>query len=1297
MNFKIAIDTGGTFTDVVVTDNNGNIFLGKSSTTPDKSFDGVYAGISDASRYIGISPEELLNKTNLLIYGTTRATNAIVTNSTARVAGIFTKNFRDILSYRSGGKKSPFKLDVDPIPPFIPRKLCFGVEERIDSEGGVIIELNEEDVIKNLSKLKSENIEAIGVCLLWSIVNPDHEKKIGKIIEREMPKIPYTLSHELNPIIREYPRSSSTMIDASLKPLMQYHLKSLKDELNKINFKGEFLISTSSGGSMHIDDVIEKPIYMVKSGPAMAPISGLEYSSYEKFGDDVIVVDTGGTTFDVSLVRSGQVKYSRDTWLLEEFRGHNLGMSSVDVRSIGSGGGSIAWVDDGGLLRVGPESAGATPGPACYGKGGEQATVTDAAVALGYISPEKFLGGKMKLNKQLAVKAITKIADKLKLDILETAAAIITIASETMIKAIEEITINEGVNPTESVIVAGGGAAGLNILPIAASMNCNKVIIPKTAGALSACGAHFSNIVREFNSSAYTRTDIWENKKVSLAFDSINNKLDKVEKNLKDKGIKKFHREYFCDARYLNQQWEIEIKLITNNNIAKIQTSEIINEFHKNHKRLYGVIEEGAVVECLNWKGRIIAETEKNTLQPKLSIPENNDKKFETKQAYFSNYGNLKTKYYDGNKIKENSLIEGPAIIEEVTSTLVVYPKMKVRLSNSGNYILEEKINKGSNSSNSLGIKIDPVQLSVMSNRIDAITREMALTVLRSARSSVIAQSRDVSTSIVTQDNQILASAEGLPAHIFGANLQAETMCKYHPNLKEGQAFLHNDPYEGNSHAADISVLVPVFYEGEHMFTLSVKGHQADIGNALPTTYMPQAKDVYEEGALIFPAVKVQENYKDVEDIIRMCKRRIRVPEQWYGDYLSQVGAARVAEIRLKEFLNKYGKDNVKQFIKEWLDYSERRCRNAIKKLPAGVINASGKHDPLQPFLPDGIKLNMKIEIKPDEGIIETDLTNNEDCLETGLNLTQSTATCYGLQGVFNCLNNDIPTNTGSFRCVKVKLRNGCCVGIPTFPHSCSVGTTNLGDVLVNIGQSAFTQLGDGFGLSQGNVCFGGAMGVISGEDWRNDNKQYINQIYLQGGGGPASSRSDGMINLLIPVGAGLLYRDSIEVLEQRFPMYIKSLSIIEDSCGHGKYRGGPATEVIFGPRKNKMTVSLLGGGKLYPPEGVLGGYDSKPSYNGIIYENNSVEELGDAMMVELKPGQFICSVDSGGSGYGHPVNRDIDRVLNDLIEGYISESEAENVYGVLLEQNSNNEKLIVDKIKTEKRRKAIISQFGNR
>ncbi|MDC0074936.1 hydantoinase B/oxoprolinase family protein, partial [Alphaproteobacteria bacterium] len=1241
------------------------------------------------SQSIGSPSSEIIQNTNVLIYGTTRATNAIITGKVAKTAAIFTKNFKDILIYRSGGKKSPFKLDDEIIPPYVPRHLTLEANERTLSEGDIHTELDLNDIEKKLTNLKKTDIESIGVCLIWSISNPLHEIKIGELIKSILPNISYTLSHQLNPVIREYPRASSTVIDASLKPLMQNHLKEIRDELFKHNFSGELLISSSSGGSMHVKDMIEKPIYMVKSGPAMAPIAGIKYSQTENSSKDVVIVDTGGTTFDVSLIRNGQIKYTQDTWLIEEFRGHNLGMSSVDIRSIGSGGGSIAWVDEGGLLKVGPKSAGAKPGPACYDTGGKLPTVTDAAVILGYIDPNNFLDGRMILNKEAALNAIEPLAQKLKMSTYEIAAAIITITSESMIKAIEEITVNEGVNPKESIIIAGGGAAGLNILPIANSLNCNEVIIPKTSGAISACGAQFSNIVKDFSVNFYTRTDFWKEKEIYESIKKIDTSIYEFKQSLIKRDIEDFKVEYFCQARYLNQQWEIEIPLPTKNSKGNIDPKKLLEIFNKTHKRLYGVIEDGATLECLSWKGRLTAKVEHPEIAERKSIKNKTIKPTRSQDAYFNELGLVKVPVFKGNEIVPETEIIGPSIIEEPTSTLVVYPKMSVTLTAKGNYISKSDFSNNVQKNDQKN-HIDTVLLSVMSNRIDAITREMAITVLRSARSSVIAQSRDVSTAIVTADNQILATAEGLPAHIFGANLQTSSMMKNHPNFKEGDAFLHNDPYEGNSHAADVSVIVPVFYENEHMFSISVKGHQADIGNALPTTYMPQAKDVYEEGALIFPAVKVQENYKDINDIIRMCKKRIRVPDQWYGDYLSQIGAARNAEIKLKEFIKIYGKKLVKEFIIKWLDYSEVMCSNAIKQLPSGKLIAHGKHDPLIPFLPNGIELKIEISIDSKNGKIISDLRDNPDCLETGLNLTESTATCYGLQGIFNCLGNDIPTNSGSFRRIHVLLRNGCCVGIPKFPYSCSVATTNLGDVLVNMGQVAFTSLGEGYGLSEGNTCFGGAMGVISGKDWRNNNSDFINQIYLQGGGGPASAKSDGMNNLLIPVGAGLLYRDSIEVSEQKFPLIINTVELVKDSSGPGKFRGGLGTKVIFGPRKNKMTVSLLGGGKKYPPRGVLGGLDSKPSYNGIIKRDGSHQELEDAMMVELLPGEFICSIDSGGSGYGKPLLRDPDKVLTDVKEGYISIQYASTVYGVEIIKSNFPNLYKIDKQKTIKKRKEL-------
>ena len=251
--------------------------------------------------------------------------------------------------------------------------------------------------------------------------------------------------------------------------------------------------------------------------------------------------------------------------------------------------------------------------------------------------------------------------------------------------------------------------------------------------------------------------------------------------------------------------------------------------------------------------------------------------------------------------------------------------------------------------------ELNTVLVSILANRMDGIVREMSNTLLRAARSAVIAAARDFSCALCTADNRLLSAAEGLPVHIFGSHLQTQSMCDLHQDLSEGDAFLHNDSYLGNTHSADLTVLVPVFIDGEHLFTACAKAHQADIGNSIPSTYHASARDVYEEGAIIFPCVRVQKNYSMQDDIIRMCRRRIRVPEQWYGDFLAALGSARIAERRLKELCTKYGKIEIKKFIEEWFDYSERRMVQAISELPEAKIVNEGAHDPIEPILPDGI------------------------------------------------------------------------------------------------------------------------------------------------------------------------------------------------------------------------------------------------------------------------------------------------------------------------------------------------------
>ena len=688
MTYRISIDTGGTFTDAVVADATGILALGKALTDPLRNFTGVQAAIADAGQQLGLSLRELLGQTELFIYGTTRATNAIVTGRTARTAMLLTEGFPDILVYRQGGKLHPHQLNVDYPEPYIPRALTFEIPERIDAEGGVVKALDEARVRAVLQSLQAEQVEAVAVCLLWSIANSAHERRVGELVAELLPGVPCTLSHELNPVLREYPRASSTAIDASLKPLMQEQLRLLRENLAESGFAGDVLVSASVGGVMHVEDMIQRPIYLVKSGPAMAPIAGLTYAALEAAGGNVVVVDTGGTTFDVSLVRDGQVSHSRETWLGEIYTGHLLGMGSVDIRSIGAGGGSIAWLDAGGLLRVGPQSAGARPGPACYGAGGQEPTVTDAAVVLGYLNPAHFLGGKMPLDAAAARAVIAPLAAQIGKPLEDTALAILTVANENMIKAILEITVKEGFNPAESVLVAGGGAAGLNILPIARSLGMRQVLIPRTAGALSACGAHFSDVVREFSASRFASSRDFDYAGVAASLEELKSQLDAFARLLAARGLTQSTRQFAVEARYAGQIWELEVPLRGETLATPAELAGLMDDFHTEHERVFAVRDPDNPIECIHWRARLTALLPRGAHAADVRQRTTALAPRGTRRSWF---GDLRASAVDaaiyyGEDLIAGDTITGPAIIEEPTTTLVIYPGAAAEVTHHGHY-----------------------------------------------------------------------------------------------------------------------------------------------------------------------------------------------------------------------------------------------------------------------------------------------------------------------------------------------------------------------------------------------------------------------------------------------------------------------------------------------------------------------------------------------------------------------------------------------------------------------------------
>nr|WP_246344861.1 hydantoinase B/oxoprolinase family protein [Conexibacter arvalis] len=560
--------------------------------------------------------------------------------------------------------------------------------------------------------------------------------------------------------------------------------------------------------------------------------------------------------------------------------------------------------------------------------------------------------------------------------------------------------------------------------------------------------------------------------------------------------------------------------------------------------------------------------------------------------------------------------------------------------------------------------------LAVLANRFDSVCREMTNTLLRAGRSTVLSVARDFSCSIVTADDRLLSAPEGLPVHVFGSHLATEAMRELHGDrIADGDAFLHNDPYMGNTHAADHTILVPVIVDGEHLFTAVAKAHQADCGNSLPTTYMPDARDVYEEGALIFPCVRVQRDREDVDDVIRMCRRRIRHPEQWYGDYLASLGAARIGERRLKEIVAKYGVETVRAFVEEWFDYSERRVADALARLPSGTIVGSGAHDPT-PKLPDGIPLRVEVRIDAEAGRAEVDLRDNVDCVPAGLNLSTACSINNALTGLLNSLGTEIPCNAGSFRRLSVLLRENCVVGTPRFPTSTSSATTNVADRLVNATQAAIAESGDGLGLAEGGMSMGPGISVVSGRDRRHGEENvYVNELVLQSNGGPASPRADGWLNFGTPVIAGMMYRDSVEIDEQKYPLLVRSLRVLPDTGGAGEHRGGPAQEVVYGPLEDPMTVIYTVDGKVNPPRGVRGGGDGSPASAERIGADGVRSELPAVSVEVIEPGDWIVGTTCGGGGYGDPFARDPERVARDVREGWVSERAAREQYGVVLER----------------------------
>lgn len=679
---EIAVDIGGTFTDVVLLRDESIIYSTKVSSTPPNLVDGIRKGVEKILKIAGGMPADI----NRFIHGTTVATNAIIERKGAILGMLLTKGFEDTLETGRQRRERMYDLFLDAeVPLFLcPRKMRLGINERIGPNGEILAPINEEEVIEGVRDLKNRfGLEAIAVCYLFSFRNPAHERKTKEIIQREFPDLSVSISSEIDPVFREYERLCVTGFDTYLRPVIEKYIGDLDSELQRIGVSARLQIMQSRGGITSANVSIEKPINIFLSGPAAGAIAGKYIGEQTKFFN-LITMDMGGTSNDVALIHEGKLEVTTEG----KIAGYPIRVPMVDVHTIGAGGGSIAWIDAAGGLRVGPQSAGAEPGPVCYRQGGDQPTVTDASLVLGYLNPDFFAGGEKKLDRDAAIGAIEALAKRLGLTTTQCAAGIHRVINATMADQIRLMTVSRGIDPRRFSLLLLGGAGPVHGGALISDLPISTLIVPETPGVLSAFGLLVANIEHDGSKTfGMTSREFDFLQKANAIFQELDSHCQKkMEQNNVE--VEKVTVTHSADIRYVGQSHSIEITF--DSTVTTLESLErVIAGFRERHKEIYGHTSLEDNVEFVNLRVVHSFPLPKPTLRRRGDKFTLDDAYKGPRMAYFQ--GDEKFReipVYDRFRLPIHREIEGPMIIEQADTTTVVYPNQTCQCDETNNIII---------------------------------------------------------------------------------------------------------------------------------------------------------------------------------------------------------------------------------------------------------------------------------------------------------------------------------------------------------------------------------------------------------------------------------------------------------------------------------------------------------------------------------------------------------------------------------------------------------------------------------
>ena len=1243
---RIGVDVGGTFTDVALERPDGTFASIKVLTTHQRPEEAVLAGISAVIEREGTA----LGDVSQIIHGTTLATNALIERRGAKTALVTTAGFRDVIETRTESRFEQYDLDIVLPAPLIERKDRYVVPERIGAHGEVLLPFDEEAARGVVARLVDGGYTSVAVGFMHSYRNPDHERRIRELLREAAPSLAVSLSCEVSPQMREFERFNTVCANAYVQPLIASYLRRLESELRRMGAACPLLLIHSGGGLMSSDAAASFPVRLVESGPAGGAIFAAHLARAHR-RDRIVSYDMGGTTAKIALIedcspRTAKTFETARTARFKKGSGMPISVPAIEMIEIGAGGGSIAAVDALSQIRVGPQSAGADPGPACYALGGTAATVTDADVQLGRLHSANFLAPDISLSPELAARALRDgVVAPLGLDVDSAAVGVAEVVDENMANAARTHAVESGRDLAGYSMVAFGGAAPLHACRLIDKLGIDEVLVPVGAGVGSAIGFLLAPFSYEATRSFYATSDHFDTEGARAVLAELAAEAEAFVRLGTSEAVT-VEREVLM--RYRGQGWEIPV-VLPRGDFDEIAAQELITTFVKAYEAFFGRAIEGLTIEAVSWSVRVSSQRAAPELVEDLPAARPRASA-DTRSVYDPTTGAMvATALHERSELAAGDTVAGPAlIIEDQTTTVVgsrhsavVQPDLTLRIARSARGNRRDQHDREAASSRTVPDSGSEVPMQIMWNRLISVVEEQALTLVRTAFSTSVREAGDLSAGVFDHRGRLIAQAvTGTPGHV---NTMAASLGHFIneigvESMRPGDVYLTNDPWKGTGHLHDITVATPVF-TGDQPEDLigffASTAHVVDIGGR---GFGPDARELYEEGIRI-PIMRWADRGRLNRDLVKIVRGNVREPDQVIGDIHGLAASNETGRRRLLDMLAEFGLTDLEELAAFVFDRTRRATLEALERVPNGVYRNTMRVDGY------GHPVTLAAAVTVSDDGMHVDFTGTSPVSPFGINVPLTYAQAYFTYGMLVALAPGLPNNYASLLPFTVSAPPGAILNAVE-PDPVAIRHV-IGHFVTDLCLGAIAPALPDVVPAEGSGALWNFQASARSAD-ASDPRPPVEMLMFNSGGSGARPGRDGLTATAFPSGVRTM---SVEATEQVGPIVVWRKEIRKNSGGAGRFRGGLGQVIEIAPADGYLfEFSAMFDRVDNPARGRAGGLNGA---SGAVRLDDGTP-FGSKGKQTVPAGRRLIMELPGGGGFGDPAERDPAATANDAAQGYV-------------------------------------------